>query len=271
VSAESTARNNAITAAIDALKGGVSTAYDTLVEIAAKFAADDGVIAGILSSIATKLNKAGDTMTGDLSIDKPTVQGLRIKGRIAGKDRWTVQLGDGTAEGGANAGSNLSFLRYTDAGALIDTPFTVNRATGNAAFTAALSATRITASNDLVAHRNNNTGCLYLGNALTTYLMFDGTNINCPSWVMSPRSQRYADVADLGGYMASSTAYGTFVTGVRGVYAGDVTENGSNNFTEIGNAWMTGRRMGFDDNGGYRYRYVQYAINGGWYTAGWAS
>ncbi|WP_441252410.1 hypothetical protein AB8A28_14000 [Tardiphaga sp. 71_E8_N1_1] len=266
VSEEAAARTNAITSAIDALKCGVSTAYDTLVEIAAKFASDDGVIAGILSSIATKLNKAGDTMTGDLSIDKPTVQGLRIKGRIAGKDRWTIQLGDGAAEGGANAGSNLSFLRYSDAGVLIDTAFAINRATGVINTSGGLTIggdSRITRSGGAV-------GYLYFGQPGASF-GFDGTYFQSSAWIFSVRGARYIDTTDLGGYMPSSTAYGTFVTAVRGVHAGDAAEvDGA--YVEIGNAWITGiNGVAQGAALAYRYRYVQYLINGGWYTAGWAS
>jgi hypothetical protein len=43
--------------------------------------------------------------------------------------RWkTIVSGD--AESGANAGSKFKILRYTDAGAYIDTPFEIDRATG---------------------------------------------------------------------------------------------------------------------------------------------
>lgn len=44
-----------IAAAIDALKGGVGPAYDTLVEIAAKLADDDTAIAAIMTALAARL------------------------------------------------------------------------------------------------------------------------------------------------------------------------------------------------------------------------
>lgn len=46
-----------------------------------------------------------------------------------GSDRWSV-FADGTAEGGSNAGSNFGIGRYTDAGAFVDSPLVINRATG---------------------------------------------------------------------------------------------------------------------------------------------
>ena len=43
--------------------------------------------------------------------------------------RWTA-CKDATAETGSNTGSNFAIGRYTDAGAIIDTPIAINRATG---------------------------------------------------------------------------------------------------------------------------------------------
>lgn len=47
----------------------------------------------------------------------------------AGVSRWAI-LADSTAESGSNAGSNLDIARMSDAGTLIDYPFSINRATG---------------------------------------------------------------------------------------------------------------------------------------------
>jgi prefoldin subunit 5 len=223
-------------------------------------------LGGFANTLAAKFDKAGGTITGDVSLNKVAGNALNIRGKIAGKDRWVIQLGNGVAEGGANAGSSMSVLRYADDGTLIDTAFAINRATGVINTSAGMAIggdTRITRSGGTV-------GYLYFGQPGASF-GFDGTYFQSSAWIFSMRGARYADTTDLGGYMPSSTAYGSFVTAVRGVYAGDATEYGSGNYTEIGNAWMTGRRFGVEDNGGYRYRYVQYAINGGWYTAGWAS
>src|SRR5215471_4485313 len=43
--------------------------------------------------------------------------------------RWVVAQ-DGAAESGGNTGSNFRISRYNDAGTLIDSPMTINRATG---------------------------------------------------------------------------------------------------------------------------------------------
>ncbi len=59
-----------VDSAIAALKGDVPEAYDTLVEIAAKLAGDNNAIAGLLTTIATKANKATKLKVGPaLSID----------------------------------------------------------------------------------------------------------------------------------------------------------------------------------------------------------
>ena len=57
-------------------------------------------------------------------------QGMIVQGSMQAKARWVLALGDGAAETGANAGSNLSLFRYDDTGAGIDTPLAINRKTG---------------------------------------------------------------------------------------------------------------------------------------------
>jgi hypothetical protein len=54
----------------------------------------------------------------------------RVFGRTAGSNRWAVELGDTTAEGGGNAGSNLVIRRYDNSGAVLGAPVVINRASG---------------------------------------------------------------------------------------------------------------------------------------------
>jgi len=106
---------------------------------------DDGtsiqwVIASPQPDIATFVQKAGDTMTGNLTISKPTPsivlqkaasgEEAAIYGRLADLSRWKVIFGTTAAESGSNAGSNFQIVRYNDAGAIIATPFSIDRATG---------------------------------------------------------------------------------------------------------------------------------------------
>jgi hypothetical protein len=95
----------------------------------------------VQTSANGKVTKAGDTMTGDLVIAKANPiltlnkaasgQAAGITGMTNGLARWNVQLGDNLAESGANAGSHFYINRYNDAGTYVDTPFIINRTTGN--------------------------------------------------------------------------------------------------------------------------------------------
>jgi hypothetical protein len=92
--------------------------------------------------IDTKVAKAGDTMTGDLVIDKVTPV-LRLNRRsgtaaviqsTAGATflgRWQIDIGNGDLENtGTNNGSNFAISRFSDAGGLLGVPLFVNRASG---------------------------------------------------------------------------------------------------------------------------------------------
>jgi Chaperone of endosialidase len=92
----------------------------------------------------TKVAKAGDVMTGDLTIQKNTPvlfldktasgQPAAIGGRLGGISRWSLHLADAAAETGANVGSDFRLFSFNDAGSPIGQPFVINRATGIAAF-----------------------------------------------------------------------------------------------------------------------------------------
>jgi len=94
------------------------------------------------TAIAGKVSKAGDTMTGDLTIANPAATSLltlnkpvgafnaRIMGQTAGSPRWHMQLGASDAESTGNAGSSFTLNRYSDAGAFLGTALSVARATG---------------------------------------------------------------------------------------------------------------------------------------------
>lgn len=70
-----------------------------------------------------------------LRLNKTGTNVSQISGMKDGKLRWAVNLGDGTAESGANAGSNLGINRYDDSGAYIDSPLQILRSSGAATFT----------------------------------------------------------------------------------------------------------------------------------------
>jgi len=87
--------------------------------------------------------RAGDTMTGDLTISHAGINTFTInptdgthailRGRDNGKDRWNMFLGNGTAPGG-----DFVLQRCDNAGAVIDAPFYIPRSTGIPQFTSLL-------------------------------------------------------------------------------------------------------------------------------------
>lgn len=88
----------------------------------------------------------GDTMTGDLTIAVPGASQSRlifsptagqpgvIHMQRSGSTRWDLYMNT-QVESGGNAGSNLALNRFDDAGAFLDTPFIVNRSTGQVGLT----------------------------------------------------------------------------------------------------------------------------------------
>jgi hypothetical protein len=83
--------------------------------------------------------KAGDTMTGNLTISKTgpafilaqldANSGSIIQNTVGGNVRWKMFFGDGSPEGGGNAGTNWLLQSFSDAGALLATAISINRAT----------------------------------------------------------------------------------------------------------------------------------------------
>ena len=98
--------------------------------------ATNGVYSGKFSTSGYKAETSGVTAlqaissgaAASLVADRPagSVGSTRI--RTAGVDRWALEATT-TAESGSNAGSNLTLNAYSDAGALLGTALTVNRAT----------------------------------------------------------------------------------------------------------------------------------------------
>lgn len=53
-----------------------------------------------------------------------------IQGQKSGTPRWSVILGNSTADSGSNVGSDFQINRHNDAGATIDSPIIISRSTG---------------------------------------------------------------------------------------------------------------------------------------------
>jgi hypothetical protein len=107
--------------------------------------ATTGFVAAALAVIdALYLKLTGGKLTGDLEIEKANPQFIidkaasgqsaAILGHKGGVRRWSFVLGNGTAEGGSNAGSDLSVDAYDDAGTYLYSPLTIFRNTGQMFF-----------------------------------------------------------------------------------------------------------------------------------------
>lgn len=73
-------------------------------------------------------------LTSGVVVDTPAGTQKGFWGSTAGNVRWEMDLGNTTAEGGTNTGSDYSLTRYDNSGNLIDSPLTIARANGAASF-----------------------------------------------------------------------------------------------------------------------------------------
>jgi hypothetical protein len=104
-------------------------------------------------SDTSRLALTGGALTGDLSIAStdgnnltlsasgsnwPGVKfniaagkGAWLASYVGANERWEIDLGNGIAESGSNAGSNFQIARYADNGAFLDDPIIINRQSGD--------------------------------------------------------------------------------------------------------------------------------------------
>lgn len=75
----------------------------------------------------------GLSTSGDFNLNYTAPTQRAIKWFAGSNERWQI-FTDGIAESGGNAGSNLAFARFNDAGSYIDSPINISRSTGAAAF-----------------------------------------------------------------------------------------------------------------------------------------
>jgi hypothetical protein len=101
-------------------------------------------VTGLDTALAGKVAKAGDTMSGDLTIAKvnPSLiidktaanQEASIYSRVNGVARWHLLMGNSSVESGSNVGSDFYLRRWNDAGAHLGDVLVINRASGAATF-----------------------------------------------------------------------------------------------------------------------------------------
>lgn len=80
---------------------------------------------GIAADISLTKNTPGVYLSTTASGQSRGVAGL-----TSGVLRWSMSLGDATAESGSNAGSDFTVARYSDAGASLATALTIKRSDG---------------------------------------------------------------------------------------------------------------------------------------------
>jgi hypothetical protein len=102
-----------------------------------------------IANPTTKLHIDGGATALIANLDANVSVAKSISFRSDNSNRFNIEV-SGT-ESGSNAGANLFIRRYSDAGALIDTPLTITRSTGLITLATALSATSSTFSGLITA------------------------------------------------------------------------------------------------------------------------
>ena len=212
------------------------------------------VLTGPLSYTAAEsdtryVNVPGDTMTGDLAIDKanPTLLLKKISGGQAviqgatgSNARWSVRLGNIEAETGSNAGSNFEIVSHTDAGAVVGSKLWINRANGDVSIANNLTtAGNISTTNGsiTVGSATVNGGNLFFGSGGTKYITFNGTNYQFLSGgIYASAGAGYFANSVYAGYSSAKT--GTYLFGNDGTKY--LTCDGTNYAFTSGNLTLAG-------------------------------
>jgi hypothetical protein len=176
------------------------------------------LVAGTLVAVTydgTNFRLASSTaFTADVSVSKTdpalilnkTASGqvAGVFGRTNGSNRWAVELGDTTAEGGGNAGSNLSIRNYDNSGAALGTPVVITRASGAVTLQAPLT---LPASNPTDPNHATRKGYVDAGDLwlkLTDVAVSNNTIIDVTGF--SLQNYRMVQVLLLGARVSSNTS-----------------------------------------------------------------
>ena len=95
-----------------------------------------GSLSGPLTVNSTHLTLNSAGADGWLTLNRHAGSNAVIMGETNGSPRWMLLLPTNTPETGANAGSNLTINRFSDAGLFLGTTLSINRATGVVDFAA---------------------------------------------------------------------------------------------------------------------------------------
>jgi hypothetical protein len=137
-------------------------------------------------SDTSRVAKAGDTMTGDLTIQKSTpllvlnktAGDCAIHGRNGGSLRWGLNFANSVAETGGNAGSDFELVRCSDAGAYLASAFQIVRSSGNVSISSLTASTSSTTGALTVA------GGVGIGGTLTVGAVGGGVSVK--PWGVDP-------------------------------------------------------------------------------------
>ena len=101
---------------------------------------------------------SGGTLTGALSLSKAASPAMNVINGMSGNSmRWAVQLGNGTAETGGNAGTDFAIVSYDDGvNNVIGVPLFINRRTLAVNLQGQLTANTAQIGNRLVANGSSN-------------------------------------------------------------------------------------------------------------------
>lgn len=124
-------------AAADAAGTAAATAQSTADGAASAAGNAQADATSALTQVSTRAPIANPAFTGiavapDIAVSKAGGNSRSLLLRTGADNRWGIEA-TSAAESGSNAGSALAIRRYSDAGASIDTPLVIDRATGRVA------------------------------------------------------------------------------------------------------------------------------------------
>lgn len=198
----------------------------------------DANFTNLNSDKADKVDATDQTFAGNLAINKPAGNSRFLAFLSGAVLRWKIEATNATETGSGNAGSNLAINRYSDAGAVIDSPITISRSTGivDFALTPTVGGVAVALSNQLGSYvlkaGDTMTGALTIDYANAALTVGDDGAANAP--VVNLRSggagAAYdARIAATGG-TATAGAGTLTVTAATTVHSADSTTNGTTRF-----------------------------------------
>jgi hypothetical protein len=117
-----------------------------------------------------------------VTFDAPGVQYRFISYNTNGSIRWQVGV-DNSAETGSNAGSNFFINALNDVGGYINTPFTINRSSGQSYFTSELTVSSLgTYGSGQLRMIYGNYGAMWRNDGSNIYLLFTNSGDQYGAW-----------------------------------------------------------------------------------------